>query len=130
MSEEEKIGPVDYTLLQTSIHSNHPCGSNSSETGCAISSITTSSVPDVNSQCLVTLCIKLPDGERIQHRFNYRKDQIKDVVHFAHMFYNHGDIDEMCLSDGNVPVNVYSDYFVTLDEAGLTHNSLLHYSYR
>ena len=82
---------------------------------------------------LVTLCVKLPDGRRIQHQFNCKQDRLMDVICFAHSRTTSGedspvDLDSIHLSDNNVPVHVYSDYSLTLFEAGLTHNTLLHFS--
>lgn len=82
----------------------------------------------------VTLCIKLPNCDRIKRKFDYRKNRIKDVVYFAHCsMTGEKDVplnaDEVCLSDNNVPMNVYSDHSLTLHEAGLIHNTLLHFSY-
>ncbi len=86
--------------------------------------------PDNCCPFSVTLCIKLPTCERICRRFNYRNDQIKDVIHFAHSFLSNGsNIEEACLSDNSVPVNVYHNQSQTLYEAGLICNTLLHFSY-
>ena len=86
------------------------------------------------SDHLVTLCVRLPDGRRIQHQFNCKQHRLMDVIRFAHSTTTNGDdspldVDSIHLSDNNVPVHVYSDYSLTLFEAGLTHNTLLHFSY-
>lgn len=81
--------------------------------------------------CLVTLCIKLPNGDRICHRFNYATDQIITVMSFAHSFLNCEEKfnpNRACLSDNSVPKTVYTNHILTLSEAGLIHNTLLHYS--
>lgn len=94
---------------------------------------------DISTLCmpqhLVTLCIILPNSERIQHKFNYERDQIKTVINVAHSFLHEDkvhnfDIDDACLSDNSVPVKVYSDHFLTLSQAGLIHNTVLHFSYK
>lgn len=82
----------------------------------------------------VTLCIKLPNCDRIKCKFDYRRNRIKDVIYFAHCSMTSGkdvplNADEVCLSDNNVPMNIYSDHSLTLYEAGLIHNTLLHFSY-
>ena len=89
--------------------------------------------PDIDSPYSVTLCIKLPNCDRIQRRFNY-DDQIKAVISFAQSFLQEDNTlfcqDKACLKDNNVPMNVYSNHSLTLSEVGLTHNTVLHYSYR
>jgi hypothetical protein len=82
----------------------------------------------------VTLCIMLPNCNRIEGKFDYKKDRIKDVIDFAHCSMTGGvdatlkKMKNVRLSDNNVPVNVFSDPFLTLYEAGLVHNTLLHFS--
>lgn len=89
-----------------------------------------SSEPDLCSPDSVTLCIKLPNCERVQRRFNYKTHCIKDVIHFACLSLNPGsiDFDEICLSDSEMCC--FSDYSKTLCQVGLTHNTVLHLSYR
>ena len=96
----------------------------------SLSSDVLSLEPDLCSPDSVTLCIKLPNCDRVQRRFNYKIHCIKDVIHFACLSLNHGsiDFDEMCLSDSEM--NVFSDYSQTLCQVGLTHNTVLHFSYR
>ena len=108
-----------------------PCGFNVQETrSCDLHSV---HAPETEEHP-VTLCIKLPSCNRIEHKFDYKRDRIKDVVSFVHCFItgekdtNLG-ADDVCLNDNSVPINVYSDHFLTLYEAGLTHNTLLHFSY-
>lgn len=82
----------------------------------------------------VTLCIKLPNCERIERKFDCRRDRIKDVIYLAHCFVT-GEkeiplkVDDVCLTDNSVPINTYSDHSLTLYEAGLIHNTLLHFFY-
>lgn len=77
----------------------------------------------------------LPTCERIHHRFNYRSAQVKDVIYFAHSHVTSGEtttnnsIDQACLSDSSIPIVVYHNHSQTLLEAGLTKNTLLHFSY-
>lgn len=82
----------------------------------------------------VTLCIKLPNSHRIEHKFDCKSDRIKDVIYFAHCFMTgekniHLNVN-VCLTDNSVPMNIYSDHSLTLYEAGLIHNTVLHFSYR
>ncbi len=87
--------------------------------------------PDSSCEHSVTLCIKLPNSERVQRKFDFRHDQIKSIIYFAHSQMDdlNFKIDRACLSDSNVPMNLYTDYTQTLCQAGLTHNTILHYSY-
>lgn len=85
----------------------------------------------------VTLCIKLPNCDRIEHKFDYKRDRIKDVIHFVHCFMTGEEtippklkLGDVCLSDNNIPINTYCDHSLTLYEAGLIHNTLLHFSYK
>lgn len=79
------------------------------------------------------LSIKLPNSKRFQRRFNFSRDRVEHVILFAHYSSeNEGDpinLDQVILSDNNVPKNVYSDFSQTLGAVGLTHNTLLHYDY-
>lgn len=91
--------------------------------------------PDPGTPHSVILSIKLPNCERIQRRFNYRTDKIMSVLHFAHSILkkegnNSFNVDDAFLSDNNVPMNVYFDGSLTLIQAGLTHNTVLHFSYK
>lgn len=108
-----------------------PCASDVRDTkSCDLHSV---HVPETDEHP-VTLCIRLPSCNRIEHKFDYKRDRIKDVINFVHIFMtgerdaNLG-ADDVCLSDNSVPINVYSDHSLTLYEAGLTHNTLLHFSY-
>lgn len=87
------------------------------------------------SSDLVTLCIKLPNCERIKHSFNCKHDLIRDVIYFAHNFLQKGvdvpiSLKDTCLNDNGVPMKIFTDYSQTLYEAGLIRNTLLHFSYK
>ena len=97
-------------------------------------SVTLLPEPELHCPNAVTLCIKLPDSVRIQRRFDCKQHSIRDVIQFVCLFLNQMnidvDIEETCLSTGLVPMTVYSDHSLTLEQAGLTHNSILHFSYQ
>ena len=88
---------------------------------------------DLCSSDSVTLCIKLPNCERIKHSFNCKHNLIRDIIYFAHNFLQKDipvSLKDTCLNDNGVPMKIFTDYSQTLCEAGLTHNTLLHFSYK
>ena len=80
--------------------------------------------------CTVTLKVRLPDGECIQKCFNYKTCLLRDVVAWGHsvMVVNNADLKlkELLLCDNSVPKVVFGDLSLTLEQAGLVHNTLLH----
>lgn len=90
---------------------------------------------DICGSDSVILCIKLPNCERIKHSFNCQHSLIRDVIYFAHNFLQKGvddpiSLKDTCLNDNGVPMKFFTDYSQTLCEAGLTRNTLLHFSYK
>ena len=84
----------------------------------------------------VVLKLRLPGGECIQRRFNYQVDQLGSVVSYACSVINSKDgndlnlsVDSVSLSSNCVPKVVYSNLSLTLEQAGLVHNTLLHLDY-
>ena len=79
----------------------------------------------------VLLKIKLPNNNTVQRRFNFKKDCLYQVITFAHFLSQNEplDVHSATICDSCVPKTVYSDFSLTLEEIGLTHNTLLHYSY-
>ena len=78
----------------------------------------------------VTLGLRLPDGTRVQRRFDYRTDSLLTVVVFG-MHYlrsvEHNNLAKECveLSSCTVPKIVHNDLSLTLEQAGLVHNTVL-----
>ena len=87
--------------------------------------------PDTKDANVILLKIKLSNSKTIQRRFDFMKDCIMNVILFAHYSSQTEplNLDYVMLSDNSVPKNVYSNFSSTLGEIGLTHNTLLHYSY-
>lgn len=83
--------------------------------------------PSPNSPFSVTLVLRLPDGTRIQRRFNYRTDILHTVVVFGIQYLKSIDLSEDCveLSSCTVPKIVHNDLSLTLEQAGLVHNTIL-----
>ena len=84
----------------------------------------------------VVLKVRLPGGECIQRRFNYQVDRLGCVVSYACSVINSKDGNDLSLSINNValsnnciPKVVYSDLSLTLEQAELVHNTLLHLNY-
>jgi len=77
----------------------------------------------------VILCVRLPNGSRVQRRFDYLRDTIKSVLLFA-LYSMPQESDVLSLSDVEmssctVPRVVYSQLSATLDQYELTQNTLL-----
>ncbi len=90
--------------------------------------ITVPPEPSPHDPHTVTLCIRLPDGTRVQRRFNYSTHTLHTVLAFAMTFLSqdiHGQLPEVELASSTVPKEVYSDLSLTLSQAGLTQNTLL-----
>ena len=89
--------------------------------------------PPKDAPHTVVLKLRLPGGECIQRRFNYQVDLLGCVVSFtcAAMSIQGGSdlnltMNNVTLSSNGVPKVVYSDLSLTLEQAGLVHNTLLH----
>ena len=90
--------------------------------------------PCMDAPYTVTLKLRLPGGECIQRRFNYQVDQLGCVVCFAHSAIrckdvNNLDVRNLTLSRNCVPKVEFRDLSLTLKQAGLVHNTLLHLDY-
>jgi len=87
--------------------------------------------PSCSDAHTILLRIKLPNNNTVQRRFNFKQDCLYHVITFAHFLFQTEplDIHSASISDNCVPKNIYSDFSSTLEEIGLTNNTLLHYSY-
>ena len=92
--------------------------------------------PSKDAPHTVVLKLRLPGGECIQRRFDYQVDQLGCVVSYACSVVNSRDgsdlnlsVNSASLSSNCVPKVVYSDLSLTLEQAGLVHNTLLHLDY-
>lgn len=87
--------------------------------------------PPMDAPNTVMLKVRLPDGECIQRRFNYQSDLLRTVVHYAWLVMNSRVPEEdVTLSTNCVPKVVFSDLSLTLEQAGLVHNTLLHLDHK
>lgn len=86
--------------------------------------------PPKDAPNTVMLKVRLPSGEYIQRRFDYQTSCIRDVVHYAKLAADSKDArlteKGLTLSTNFVPKVVFSDHSLTLAQAGLVHNTLLH----
>ena len=92
--------------------------------------------PSKDAPHTVVLKLRLPGGELFQRRFNYEVDQLGSVVSYACSVMNSKDdsdlnpsVNSVSLCSNCVPKVVYSDLSLTLEQAGLVHNTLLHLDY-
>ena len=91
--------------------------------------------PSKDAPHTVMLKLRLPGDECIQRRFSYQVDRLGCVVSYACSVMNSKGVDtnfsvnNVILSSNCVPMVVYSDLSLTLEQAGLVHNTLLHLDY-
>lgn len=93
--------------------------------------------PSKDAPHTVVLKLRLPGGECIQRRFNYQIDELGCVVSYACSLINSKgsggslnlSVGDVTVSSNCVPKVVYSDLSLTLEQAGLVHNTLLHLNY-
>ena len=93
--------------------------------------------PSPNDAHTVTLCIRLPDGSRVQRRFNFCIDTLQTVVTFARTNLNQSEessseqqdsFSDFVLCDNSVPRVVFDDLSLGLEEVGLVHNTMLQFT--
>ena len=86
--------------------------------------------PSKDAPNTVTLKVRLSDGECLQRRFDYKTCLLRTVVHWGHSVMVVKDAHlkerELLLSNNTVPKVVFGDLTLTLEQAGLVHNTLLH----
>ena len=86
--------------------------------------------PPKDAPNTVMLKVRLSDGECFQRRFNYQTSRLRDVVQCAMSVMDSSlkEVNEkqLTIRTNSVPKAVFSDLSLTLEEAGLTHNTLLH----
>ena len=90
--------------------------------------------PSEGAPHTVILKLRLPGGECIQRRFSYQLDRLGCVVRYACSVVNSNpkstdmnlSVSSVTLSSNSVPKIVYSDLSLTLEQAGLVHNTVLH----
>ena len=87
--------------------------------------------PPKDAPNTVTLKVRLQDGECVQRRFSYKSSTLRDIVHCARLAMESAEDKtltekRLILSNNCVPKVVFSELSLTLEEAGLVHNTLLH----
>ena len=79
----------------------------------------------VDDPFAILLCVKIPNGSRVQRRFRL-SDQLCHVVAFALQQCKEEEEEDWELSTSDVPRKVFSNLSLSLKEAGLESRTLLH----
>ena len=81
--------------------------------------------PHVDDPFAILLCVKIPNGSRVQRRFRL-SDLLCHVVAFALQHCKEEEEEDWELSTSDVPRKVFSNLSLSLREAELENRTLLH----
>ena len=117
--------------LNTNTSNSHSLNTNTSNNCCTpIHSIADrhGSIPEephVDDPFAILLCVKIPNGSRVQRRFRL-SDLLCHVVAFALQHCKEEEEEDWELSTSDVPRKVFSTLSLSLREAELENRTLLH----
>ena len=75
----------------------------------------------------ITLCLKLPVGDRLQVDFPL-STTLKEIMEYAENFSKNTSLKECEISTNEIPKKVFTDWSLTLYDAGIVVRTVLHFS--
>lgn len=115
-------------LLAREHCNSHSLNTNTSNNCCTSTSGRHGNIPGeppVDDPFAVLLCVKIPNGNRVQRRFR-PSDLLCHVVAFALQHCKEEEEEDWELSTSDVPRKVFNNLSLSLKEAGLENRTLLH----